>query len=70
MGTNRLKMVAPSLKKSIRGSVYPFFKLGTAIRRLYLLMGIDSAKVFASPQIFFWVGRRLRVEACSGRFTS
>jgi hypothetical protein len=25
MGTNRLKMVAPSLKKSIRGSVYPFF---------------------------------------------
>jgi hypothetical protein len=25
MGTNRLKMVAPSLKKSIRGPVYPFF---------------------------------------------
>jgi hypothetical protein len=25
MGTNQLKMVAPSLKKSIRGSVYPFF---------------------------------------------
>jgi hypothetical protein len=52
MGANRLKMVAPSLKKSIRGSVYPFFTLGTAIRPLYLLMGIDSAKVCASPKIF------------------
>jgi hypothetical protein len=34
---------------------YPFFTLGTAIRTLYLLMGIDSAKVCASPQIFFRV---------------
>jgi hypothetical protein len=25
MGTNQLKMVAPSLKRSLRGSVYPFF---------------------------------------------
>jgi hypothetical protein len=50
MGTNRLKMVAPSLKEPIRGSVYPFFILGTAIRPLYLLMGIDSAKVCALPK--------------------
>jgi len=67
MGTNRLKMVA---KKSIRGSVYPLFTLGAAIRPLHLLMGIDSAKVCASPKIFFWAGPRLRVEARSGRFTS
>jgi hypothetical protein len=56
MGTNRLKMVAEngsSLETSIRGSVYPFLTLGSAIRPLYLLMGIDSAKVCASPKIFF-----------------
>jgi|SRR5215469_5955593 len=27
---------------------------------LYLLMGIDSAEVCASPKIFFWAGRRRR----------
>jgi hypothetical protein len=32
MGTNRLKMVAPPLETSIRGSVYPFFSPGWAIR--------------------------------------
>ena len=50
MGTNRLKMVA---NKSIRGSVYPFFTLGSAIRPLYLLMPIKLETVCASPKLFF-----------------
>ena len=66
MGTNRLKMVAPSLETSIRGSVYPLLTLGSAIRPLYLLMTIKSAKVCASPKIFFRAGRRL---PGSGRVT-
>lgn len=31
MGTNQPKMVAPSLETSIRGSVDPFFNLGSAL---------------------------------------
>ena len=58
MGTNRLKMVA---KKSIRGSGYPFFTLGSAVRPLYLLMDIDSAKVCAFPKTFFPAGHGLAV---------
>jgi hypothetical protein len=60
ISTNGHQPAENGRKKSIRGSVYPFFTLGTAIRPLYLLMGIDSAKVCASPKIFFWAGRRRR----------
>jgi hypothetical protein len=71
MGTNRLKMVAPSLENVYSRFSLPLFSpLAQAIRPVYLLMGIDSAKVCASPKMLFWAGRQLRVEARSGRFTS
>ncbi|SRR5579885_2380618 len=57
MGTNRVKMVAengrPSLETSIRGSVYPFFSVGSAIRSLLLLMPISWKKFAPPPKYFF-----------------
>jgi hypothetical protein len=50
MGTNRLKMVAPVARNAYSRVVYPFFTLGSAIRPLYLLMPIKSAKVCALPK--------------------
>ena len=53
MGTNRLKMVAPSLKKSIRGSVYPFFHPWHGHTAPISTNGHRLGKVCASPKIFF-----------------
>ena len=69
MGANRLKMVAPSLKKSIRGSVYPFSHLWHGHTAPISTNGHRLGKSLRLPQNIFGAGRQLRAEARSGRFT-
>jgi hypothetical protein len=55
MATGVVKMVAPHKQRLFAGQSTPFSTLA-ATRLLYLLMPIKSAKVNASPKIFFRVG--------------
>ena len=53
----------PPLESAICEPVCPLFHPGSAIRPLYILMPIKSAKVCASTKIFFRAGHGLPVPA-------